>query len=164
MSKSADPHYNKRRNLKTRYGMPLAEYMQRLNQQGGVCAICKRPPSASRHGTLAVDHDHNNGIVRGLLCHRCNTGLGHFDDNPPTVLKAHLYLLSPDNNTRQSDSMATANTIAIRNIGRIEATRFVKLPNKPIPQRVTRMFPKHKIGRVIHDGAFGPRRGSFKKD
>jgi len=41
---------------------------------------------------LAVDHDHKNGEVRGLLCHRCNVGLGNFQDNPELLLKAYKYL------------------------------------------------------------------------
>jgi hypothetical protein len=57
--------------------------------------------------------------------------------------------------------MATEHTISIRNIGRVEATRFVKRPNKPSAEKVTRLFETHKIGRVVHDGALGPRRGHF---
>lgn len=45
------------------------QYDDLLNEQGGVCAVCKRPPGAKR---LAVDHDHSTGRVRGLTCFRCN--------------------------------------------------------------------------------------------
>jgi hypothetical protein len=52
--------------------MPLTEYEARLAAQGGVCAICGRPPKTRR---LDVDHEHKTGAVRGLLCHRCNRNL-----------------------------------------------------------------------------------------
>jgi len=45
------------------------EYQSMLDDQGGVCAICGHPPKTRR---LSVDHDHKTGLVRGLLCHRCN--------------------------------------------------------------------------------------------
>jgi hypothetical protein len=67
-----------------------------LQEQGGVCAICKQPPTGKWKGKystrLAVDHDHATGAVRGLLCGRCNGGLGNFSDNMETMHKAMLYL------------------------------------------------------------------------
>ena len=58
-------------------------------QGSGVCGICGDPPKEKR---LCIDHDHNTGIVRGLLCHTCNTGLGMFRDSPDLMLKAIAYL------------------------------------------------------------------------
>ena len=55
--------------LKTRYGISLAEYDEILKNQGGVCALCKRPP---QNNELAVDHNHTTNKVRGLLCQHCN--------------------------------------------------------------------------------------------
>jgi hypothetical protein len=66
-------------NLKERYGLSIAEYDKLHAQQGGVCLICKKPCSSGKR--LAVDHDHATKKVRGLLCRRCNRGLGHF----PTI-------------------------------------------------------------------------------
>jgi recombination endonuclease VII len=54
------------------------QYEELFRQQGGCCAICKKEPSSNRK--LAVDHCHTNFFVRGLLCHRCNLGLGLLDD------------------------------------------------------------------------------------
>ncbi|MGH7744298.1 MAG: endonuclease domain-containing protein [Candidatus Dormibacteria bacterium] len=73
------------------------DYAAMLKSQGGACAICKRPEVLlNRRGTqskrLAIDHDHVIGKVRGLLCHNCNTTLGMLDENPNTLLDAHLYL------------------------------------------------------------------------
>lgn len=62
--------------LMARYGLSAADYDKLLEQQGGVCRICTLPCSTGKR--LAVDHDHETGTIRGLLCRRCNRGLGHF--------------------------------------------------------------------------------------
>ena len=73
-------------NLRYRYNSPIEEYNLLLTQQGGVCAICKQPETAiGRSGkvkTLATDHDHETGKVRGLLCAECNTLLGAIENDP----------------------------------------------------------------------------------
>ena len=64
--------------------------------QDGKCAICHNPETRKIHGRvtdLAVDHDHETGVVRGLLCHRCNFILGLAKDKPQTLLDAAAYLL-----------------------------------------------------------------------
>lgn len=70
--------------LKHIFGITIEEYKNMLEAQDGVCAICKNPEVVhNKHGTLrslAVDHDHQTGKVRGLLCHRCNTRLGIVED------------------------------------------------------------------------------------
>lgn len=63
---------NHREHLKARYGLTPEDYESLLNMQNGACAICQRHPRKRR---LAVDHDHADGHVRGLLCDRCNRGL-----------------------------------------------------------------------------------------
>ena len=78
-----------------RYGITPQEYDQRLAAQEGVCAICGKYETAKQNGhirALAVDHDHKTGKVRGLLCHRCNHGLGCFRDNLYNLIKAIHYL------------------------------------------------------------------------
>ena len=57
--------------------------------QGGLCAICGRKQPEK---WLAVDHDHETGVIRGLLCSRCNSGLGQFKDNPDRLRLAADYL------------------------------------------------------------------------
>jgi len=65
-----------------KYGVTPEQYATMLQQQGYVCAVCGRPEtnSTGKGGTrsLAVDHDHDTGKVRALLCHACNTALGKF--------------------------------------------------------------------------------------
>jgi len=66
------------RNLKNNYGITVEYYKELFIQQGGECAICRKPQSEFNY-PLHVDHDHQTGKVRGLLCSGCNTGLGHFE-------------------------------------------------------------------------------------
>jgi recombination endonuclease VII len=80
---------NSRRSfLRTQYGISLEDYDAMLKRQGGVCAICRKR-SAER---LCVDHCHVTRKVRGLLCRKCNFGLGHFSDDPDLVEAAAAYL------------------------------------------------------------------------
>lgn len=59
------------------YGITEEDYQNRLQQQGGRCALCRKLPN--KKVRLSVDHDHATGRVRGLLCGRCNRGLGRFE-------------------------------------------------------------------------------------
>lgn len=76
--------------------MEPGEYNELLAKQGGKCAICGCEEYIVGRGgevkPLAVDHDHNTGKVRGLLCQNCNVGLGYFWDNPTWLLNAVRYL------------------------------------------------------------------------
>ena len=72
-------------------GVTLEDYQRLLTAQGGVCAICGRPPREGGR-RLDVDHDHRTGAVRGLLDHRCNRGLGYFGDDPRRLEAAARYL------------------------------------------------------------------------
>lgn len=72
------------------WGLTVEAYEQLLTEQGGVCAICSRPCPSGRK--LAVDHDHETGRVRGLLCGVCNRGLGYFKDDKGLLEAAVLYL------------------------------------------------------------------------
>jgi len=85
-------HREKQRDLKLRkaYGITLQDYND-LNEFGNkVCCICEKPCPSGRQ--LAVDHDHSNGVVRGLLCIKCNKGLGNFNDNIELLKAAIQYL------------------------------------------------------------------------
>ena len=80
----------KRAHALRRYGLTLAEYDRLLATQDGLCAVCRLPESPGWE--LAVDHDHASGLVRGLLCRRCNVGLGLLRDDPAVVEAAARYL------------------------------------------------------------------------
>ena len=75
----------------SRYNLSKEEYNSMLLNQNFSCKICGIHQSSLKR-SLAVDHDHKTGRVRGLLCLRCNTGLGHFRDNKGLLEKAIQYL------------------------------------------------------------------------
>lgn len=75
--------------LRYKYGITLADQQAMLARQGGGCCICGRRLTPD---TLAVDHDHDTGEVRGLLCKLCNSGLGAFEADPMQLLVAFAYL------------------------------------------------------------------------
>jgi hypothetical protein len=71
------------------YGITVAEYNRIHDQQQGLCAICKQ---TNNKKSLCIDHDHATGEVRGLLCDKCNRGLGLFQDNITLLRQAIGYL------------------------------------------------------------------------
>jgi hypothetical protein len=76
--------------LKKTYGLTVADYEQMLVAQGGGCAICGEVASDGQ--SLHVDHCHDTGRVRGLLCFNCNAGLGMFDHDGARLGAAAAYL------------------------------------------------------------------------
>lgn len=84
---------NERMHLKRAYGMTPEEYRRMSDEQGGRCAACGDVPSGAGHcGRLHVDHDHETGAIRGLLCVTCNQGLGQFKDSVVRLRRAAMYL------------------------------------------------------------------------
>ena len=73
----------KRAHLKHRYGITLEDFNQMLLEQEGLCAICRT------QSKLNVDHDHETGRVRGLLCKRCNLAM-HLIDNHLAACLSYL--------------------------------------------------------------------------
>lgn len=85
----------KNSDLKKAFGITLEEYEAMLKAQNDVCAICKGPEVEFRLGkllSLAVDHCHASGKVRGLLCTACNVGIARFRDNPTAMRAAADYV------------------------------------------------------------------------
>lgn len=77
--------------LKQRYGITIEDYEELLKHQGHVCKLCGR--SAGQEGrALAVDHCHETGRVRGLLCTGCNTTLGRIEKCPHLFRRMLNYL------------------------------------------------------------------------
>ena len=81
--------------INRKFNISSEEYKELQRKQNGVCAICECPETAVRRGIvleLAVDHCHDTGKVRGLLCSNCNTGIGKLKDSATLVRKAYEYL------------------------------------------------------------------------
>jgi len=92
---------NKNRNIlsdkerERRFGITRQEYAEMFLKQNGTCAICSQPETATRLGkvkALSVDHNHKTGVVRGLLCSDCNTGIGKLKEDRNIFLSAIQYL------------------------------------------------------------------------
>jgi Recombination endonuclease VII. len=94
-----NPHIKKNGRLKAEFGITLEQYNQILEKQSGRCAICETKVTGvkergKREHSLYVDHDHKTGKVRGILCNRCNFGIGQFKDDPQLLQKAAEYLVN----------------------------------------------------------------------
>lgn len=76
--------------LRYRYGIDNEKYETLFKAQNGVCAICSIPPTIGKH--LQVDHNHVNGINRGLLCQKCNMMLGACNDSVQILQSGISYL------------------------------------------------------------------------
>lgn len=72
-------------------GMTRKRYDDMLKEQNGNCSICGRNKKEFKV-MLGVDHNHDTGEVRGLLCHKCNTAIGGLEDNIDLLLSAVSYL------------------------------------------------------------------------
>ena len=78
--------------LKSNFGITLEDFNRMFKEQNGKCKICSK-------GLIKphVDHNHDTGKVRGLLCNQCNRGLGFFNDNYQLLDKALYYIKCQDN-------------------------------------------------------------------
>lgn len=85
----ANPLIRRASFLKTKYNLSLKDYENMLLEQNGGCAICFRKPGIY---PLHVDHNHNTGIVRGLLCHQCNWYLGVIEKDQMILERLRIYL------------------------------------------------------------------------
>jgi hypothetical protein len=86
--KAGDPDYVRNIKYRSRYGISIEDYNKMFSEQDGCCAICGHKPDYNLH----VDHCHTTQVVRQLLCHQCNNGLGCFKDNQDILLRAITYL------------------------------------------------------------------------
>ena len=80
----------RRHHLKKTFDLTLEQYQAMWDAQLGVCAICGKPETRQTYPTratssLSVDHNHETGMIRGLLCHSCNTALGLLYEDPVVI-------------------------------------------------------------------------------
>ena len=78
-------------NIKKNYGITEEQYLKIFNEQNGFCAICKQK-NYTQAGRLVIDHCHKTGKIRGLLCRKCNSGIGLLKDNVDLLKAAVQYL------------------------------------------------------------------------
>ncbi len=97
---------DRKSHLKRKYGLTVEQYDEMLEAQGGGCAICGRLPRGDI--ALHVDHDHETGVIRGLLCFTCNNALGDLEDDPERLYKAATYLDRDDELTALALARARA--------------------------------------------------------
>ncbi len=89
----SNPTKEHNRYLLYQYGITSDDYSRLLEQQNGKCAICDSQKSISgRFKFFCVDHDHDTGKIRGLLCGKCNAGIGLLGDDPDRLEAATAYL------------------------------------------------------------------------
>lgn len=119
------------RRLEQTYGIDGDEYRRIMAVQGGRCAICQNRPASIR---FAVDHDHQTGEVRGILCKRCNHDLlGAAHDDVTMLWRALSYLLAPPASNQATPDFATlveALQERLRVAGRMGRTRYVEPPRE----------------------------------
>jgi len=93
-----NPEADVRKHLRRKYGMTLEQYNMLFEKQKGVCALCGKPETVKRKfksagpERLAVDHCHDTGRIRGLLCFRCNTAVGSIGDDESSAKRVVEYL------------------------------------------------------------------------
>ena len=81
--------YYRTYHLLCKYGITYEQKIQMLKDQTGQCIICGKQLEIEN---ACIDHAHETGKVRGILCHSCNKGLGHFLDNSSILIRAAKYI------------------------------------------------------------------------
>lgn len=85
--------------LRVKFGISLDEYEEIFKKQNGLCAICNKKQKISKdilgrkNYNLYIDHCHKSGKIRGLLCNKCNQGIGYLCEDIEIIKKAIIYLL-----------------------------------------------------------------------
>ena len=69
------------RRIKEKYGLTTQAFYELLESQGGCCHVCKSHDPGNKYG-WHIDHDHSTNKIRSILCHSCNTALGHAKECP----------------------------------------------------------------------------------
>lgn len=83
--------------IRRTYGISWEDYLQLFVSQSGECSICRTKLSThqqedNQHEIAHIDHNHETGKIRGLLCNKCNTGIGYFKDSALLCKLASQYL------------------------------------------------------------------------
>lgn len=90
--KPCDILKRKEHSLKTKYGITLEQYHQKMSSQDNKCAICRCSLNSLGTHQVNTDHNHNTNVFRGILCDGCNRAIGLIKDNPETAQRMAGYL------------------------------------------------------------------------
>jgi hypothetical protein len=101
--------------LMKRYSLTVEQFDEMLKKQDGHCAICPTTKPGGK-GAWHVDHDHETGQVRGILCFNCNGGLGQFRDSIDALLAAAAYLDARDSETVELADLTRARAGELREV------------------------------------------------
>lgn len=109
----------------TRFGITQAEFDRLLTDQDHKCAICRAPDPTH------IDHDHDTGHVRGILCFNCNTGLGSFRDDPERLIRSAQYVIEGSLSTLgqfKEYRRAVRGEVPLREVREQESAKQERLP------------------------------------
>ena len=106
---------DRKSHLKRKYGLTLEAFDELLAAQGGGCAICGKPDADN------VDHDHETGRVRGILCFNCNIAIGQFDDDEDRAARGGRDYLDRDDELADARAGAGGCAGGLRSGGRLRA-------------------------------------------
>jgi hypothetical protein len=151
---AANPEVNRKARLKYDYGITPEQYDALLQEQNGLCAICKERPVAK----LCVDHDHPTELIRGLLCRLCNLGLGHFKDDIARLRAAIVYLEAFEARVRHATGLLPPPLAGEGWGGGSQTTAFVWHPSLSLP-RHQRVYAR--LRRAMRGGNAGAEASSF---
>lgn len=84
--------WERNQRLKRKFAITVEDYDKMFEQQKGLCKICGKNYNNKSQKNFHIDHCHKTGVVRGLLCNKCNQGIGLLNDNPKLLKKAIDYL------------------------------------------------------------------------
>jgi len=87
-----NPDKVRAKTLKRKFNLSVEGYLKLLEAQGNKCAICGDKPPKQKYLSFSVDHCHKSGEIRGILCRKCNTGIGMLGDSPKLLKSAIKYL------------------------------------------------------------------------
>ena len=90
--KKQKAHKSRMRSLQRKYGISAENWQMLYERQGGLCALCRVPGRTGRHGILSVDHCHETGRIRGLLCTPCNSAIGILGESRERIARVLAYV------------------------------------------------------------------------
>lgn len=123
--------------IKRKYGLGLDELQTRLVVQGGTCGICGRAiefGATDKINKPHIDHNHQSGAFRGLLCLTCNTGIGMLGDSPELLRAALAYLEAAGQRERLSESTSKPDDAIVRSHGKKNRERLAEM-SSPVSRR-----------------------------